>query len=126
MKLKEIENENILAILQYGSSVDETKHQFSDIDICIVAPGIIKEEKEKITRENSIDQKTDIKFFEDLPVILKNEIIIKNKPIYISDEIKLFEYFLYWKKIYQNFIPMHKTAKKTISERLKIWKSKKK
>ena len=117
------EIDNVIAILQYGSSLDNTQHVFSDTDICIVAPKTSKKEKIEILRKLATNEKFDIKFFEDLPILLKYEVIKKNKTLFVSNENDLLEYFLFWKKVYESFVPHYKTAKKTIAERLEKWKS---
>lgn len=116
----------VLAILTYGSSIDATNHAYSDTDICVVAPSIDKTAKEKLWRSLSIDPHVDVKFFEDLPVILKHEVILRHRVMYVQDELKLLEYFLFWQKVYERFFPYYKKAKKTLQERLTQWKSKKK
>ena len=123
---EKIEKSNVIAILQYGSSIENTHHKFSDIDICIVAPEISKKEKEKLLHQMNSKEKHDVKFFEDLPIMLKHEVINKNKPLELNDSDKLIEYFLFWEKIYQDFAPHYKVAKKSLSERLEKWNKKKK
>lgn len=118
--------ENVLAILQFGSSIDNTNHKFSDVDICVVAPKISKKEKEKLLHEMHTKEDLDVKFFEDLPIMLKHEVISKNKALEVNNSIELTEYFLFWEKIYQDFAPHYKVAKKRLSERLEKWSKKKK
>ncbi len=117
--------DKILAVLQYGSSLDKTSHAYSDTDICIVAPGIDVKAKEQVLRTIARNDGIDVKFFEDLPEVIKYEVIRKNHAHYVKDHAALLEYFLFWQKACGRFMPHHKTAQKTLRERIEQWKSRK-
>lgn len=97
-----IENKNILGILLYGSYIKNVETSKSDIDICIVAPSENKVELlafifDKI---NVVSKKFDIRFFSELPLYIKIQIIEEGELIYSLDELDLYEYFYFYRKLW--------------------------
>jgi len=91
------QNPKILGILLYGSALDENNTVLNDIDICIVAPNqnlyeIYQFIMRHLTR-HLIEY--DIRFFEELPLDIKGEIMDHGIVIYASDEPALYEYFFF-------------------------------
>lgn len=125
MEIPLLVKKHVLAVLHYGSSIDGTAHAYSDIDLCIVAPTIATEKKKQIGVYFA-SKNYDVKFFDELPIILKMEVMRCHRVLYISDECRLFEHFLFWQKIYDHFAPYHYRARNTLKSRLKQWKSRKK
>lgn len=117
--------EGVLAILIHGSQVDATHHAFSDVDICIVAPDINARSKRALLHSLSSHAGIDAHFFEDLPLMIKKDIICKNRSLFVCDEGELHSYFLFWQKVYESFVPTYVCAKQHASERFALWKSKK-
>ncbi len=99
-ELKELQNE-ILAILIYGSLAKGKKNEKSDIDICIVAPytdtGRLYTKLLPLMKENY-----DIKIFEDMPLFLKMEVIKNHKIVYTKNVYQLYEYFYRFRKIWKD------------------------
>ena len=108
-KLKKIsqtimENKKVLAVLLFGSQLDE-EHvtERSDIDICIVAPEhpdplSLELEAYKVFKEEIFD----VKVFERLPLYLKVEVIKKHVVIHARDPPSLYEYFYFYRKLWED------------------------
>ena len=97
-----IENKNILGILLYGSYIKNVETSKSDIDICIVAPS---ENKVKLLafildKINVVSKKFDIRFFSELPLYIKIQVIEEGQLIYSLDEFDLYEYFYFYRKLW--------------------------
>lgn len=97
-----IENKNILGILLYGSYIKNVETSKSDIDICIVAPS---EKKVKLlafilNKINVVSKKFDIRFFSELPLYIKIQVIEEGQLIYSLDEFDLYEYFYFYRKLW--------------------------
>lgn len=120
-------NQNILAVLAFGSQVEGRAHAFSDVDICLVMPRA----SEKTRRETllkisgTLPEKYDVKVFEDLPLMLKGEVIKNNNALFIRNENELHGYLWNEKKIYDDYQHQYKLAHTPLKERLKKWKKRK-
>jgi len=97
--------DDILAILLYGSVAKGEETQRNDIDICIISPSC----KDKLGLLNEIyrkldvfSKKYDIRFFEELPLYIQINIIENNKIIYSKDVYELYEYFYYFRKLWED------------------------
>lgn len=97
--------DDILAILLYGSVVKGEDTPHSDIDICIVAPSC----KDKRSLLNEIYRKLDVylkkydvRFFEELPLYIQINILENNKIIYSKNVYELYEYFYYFRKLWDD------------------------
>lgn len=120
--------QGILAVLLFGSRTKKQEHAFSDYDICLVIPRTTTKERARLLFNLSgrLSETYDLKVFEDLPIMLKGEVIKNNETIYVKDDDELFEYLWHWKKIYDDFQYQYRLAYATPLERLKKWKQKKK
>lgn len=78
------------AILIFGSFIEGNAR---DIDICIVKPV----DKEDIYKKAN---KYDIHIFEELPLYIKMS-IIKNNIILFGDKYELYEYFYFYRKLWE-------------------------
>lgn len=111
-------NENILAILLYGSVLRGEESPRSDIDICIVAP-FSKKKKDLINKINRnldvFSKKYDIRLFEELPLYIQAQIIQAHQIIYVKDIYELFEYFYYFRKIWEEQAPRNKVTDEELS-----------
>ncbi|MBU4220528.1 MAG: nucleotidyltransferase domain-containing protein [Euryarchaeota archaeon] len=93
----------ILAILLYGSVAKGEDTPQSDIDICIVAPsckdkkGLLNEIYRKL---DVYSKKYDVRFFEELPLYIQINIIENNRIIYSKNVYDLYEYFYYFRKLW--------------------------
>ena len=97
-----IDQFSIEGILIFGSYAKENQTNKSDIDICIVAPN---EDNYQIytflsANLNIVAKKYDIKFFRDLPLYLKIQIIEEGIVIFSRDELDLYEYFYPYRKLW--------------------------
>lgn len=108
VKEKELKNEfvflkeKVLGILLYGSYAKGEETPKSDVDICIVVGN--REKMDKILREvlRKIDKDYDIKLFEELPLHIKMNIIENNKIILTKDRTELYEYFYFYRKLWED------------------------
>jgi predicted nucleotidyltransferase len=99
-ELKELQN-NVLAILIYGSVAKGSENERSDIDICIVAPNA--KSSHLYTKLLPLVRKNyDIKIFEDMPLFLKMEVIKNHKIVYAKNVYQLYEYFYKFRKIWKD------------------------
>lgn len=94
----------VLAILLYGSVAKGEETPRSDVDICIIAPAC--KDKAYLLREvfKNIDvfsKKYDVRIFEELPLYLQIQVIQQHEVIYAKDVYELYEYFYYFRKLWQ-------------------------
>jgi len=100
MRLRELQND-VLAILIYGSVAKGKENERSDIDICIVAPDA--ERSHLYTKLLPLfKEKYDIKIFEDMPLFLKMEVIKNHKIVYAKNVYQLYEYFYKFRKLWKD------------------------
>lgn len=97
-------NEDIMALLLYGSQITKYATLKSDIDICIVTPNQDLHYMYKFVMHNLKNnvEKYDIRFFEELPLHLQGEIIENGVVIICKDEPALFEYFFKYRKLWND------------------------
>lgn len=113
------EDSGILAVLLFGSMVEEKDHVKSDIDIAIVVPGsspyyydcdgvnyenvLSSDILMKVFRKiDIISENLDVHIFEDLPLHIKMDIIENHELIYTSDKIGMYEYFYNYRKLWDD------------------------
>ena len=105
--------DDILGILLYGSLAAGEDSGRSDIDISIVAPAI--DDKIGFSRRilSSVrDARYDVRVFELMPLYLKAEVVEKGEVIYTKNIFKLYEYFYYFRKIWEDQKHRQKLSKK--------------
>lgn len=92
----------VVGILLFGSYVEDNQTNRSDIDICVVAPEAdhFKLYSEFLLKINVVLKKYDIKFFTELPLYLKIQVIENGILIYSPNELDLYEYFYYFRKLW--------------------------
>ncbi|MEF8836167.1 MAG: nucleotidyltransferase domain-containing protein [Candidatus Thermoplasmatota archaeon] len=112
-------DERVLAVLLFGSKVEEEDHAKSDIDIGIVVPGSssfyydcegVSDEKasgEKVLMKvfrkvNTVSKNYDVHIFEELPLHIKMDIIENHEVIYTSDKLGMHEYFYNYRKLWKD------------------------
>ncbi|MCE8423047.1 MAG: nucleotidyltransferase domain-containing protein [Candidatus Methanoperedens sp.] len=97
--------DDIIAILLYGSIAKGEDTPRSDIDICIVSPsckdrlGLLNEIFRKL---DVFSKKYDVRFFEELPLYIQINVIEKNNILYVNDVYDLYEYFYYFRKLWED------------------------
>ncbi len=100
-------NKNVKFIVLFGSQAQYTANALSDIDIAIYYKGT---EKQRFTFQRlvagTLPTKVDVKIFQDLPTLLKNE-VLKGKIIYYDNYEFLIEQFVNVIKEYRYFEKYH-------------------
>ena len=113
------EDDRVLAVLLFGSVLEEKDHVQSDIDIALVVPGYssfyydcegISKEKVKssdvlmkVFREiDTVSKDLDVHIFEDLSLHIKTDIIENHEIVYASDELGMYEYFFNYRKLWDD------------------------
>ena len=108
-------HDDVLGILLYGSLAAGEDSERSDIDISIVAPVI--DDKIGFSRRilsNVRDARYDVRVFELMPLYLKAEVVEKGEVIYTKNIFKLYEYFYYFRKIWDDQKHRQKLSKKEV------------
>ena len=114
-----IKRKDILAVLLFGSHAKYEQDARSDVDICVVAPSC--NDKLELLKEiyKNLDvygKKYDVRIFEDLPLYIKIDVIESNEIIYAKDVYELYEYFYYFRKLWQDQEPRQKLTKEELAE----------
>ena len=107
--------DDVLGILLYGSLAAGVDSERSDIDISIVAPVI--DDKIGFSRRilSSVrDARYDVRVFELMPLYLRAEVIEGGEVIYTKNIFKLYEYFYYFRKIWDDQKHRQKLSKKEV------------
>ncbi len=107
--------DDVLGILLYGSLAAGVDSERSDIDISIVAPVI--DDKIEFSRRilsNVRDARYDVRMFELMPLYLKAEVVEKGEIIYTKNIFKLYEYFYYFRKIWDDQKRRQKLSKNEV------------
>ena len=92
-------NNEIQAILLFGSTVTGDRTARSDVDVCIVVP--TAQDRVEILRSawRHIGGKYDLWLFEELPLYIQAEVIQHHQVLHRSDLPALFEYFYPFRKL---------------------------
>ena len=119
-----LRNENILAVLLFGSLAKEEIGP-RDIDICVIAPNTnAKQIMKKIWQKVDVAaKKYDVYCFEELPLYIRWEIIDNHKIIWAKNEGELYEYFYYFRKLYEDQKHRMQISKEDILKMLHTSKS---
>ena len=107
--------DDVLGILLYDSLAAGVDSERSDIDISIVAPAI--DDKSGFSRRilsNVRDARYDVRVFELMPLYLKAEVVEKGEIIYTKNIFKLYEYFYYFRKIWDDQKRRQKLSKNEV------------
>lgn len=103
-------DEEVQAILAFGSFVTGENSPRSDIDVCIVAPAA-QDRVEMIRRAwRQVGGKYDLWLFEELPLYIQAEILSKHQIIFCMDIPALFEYFYPFRKRISEMIHRQRVA----------------
>lgn len=99
-----IQNKDILGILLFGSYAVGDQTNRSDIDICVVAPNEdpVKFLSYILQNINVSKKKYDIRLFQELPLYIKIRIIHNGILIYSPDKYDLYEYFYFYRKLWND------------------------
>ncbi len=100
-----LSDDRISGLFLFGSWAEGSQYQKSDIDLCFV----IVNRKEVLEVYHSIMEHAenyrnqyDIRFFEELPFLIKIEIINKGIPILANDVNAVYEYFFRYRKLWED------------------------
>jgi len=112
---------DLLGVLLYGSVIKGEETPRSDIDICLVAPTCM--DKAGLLREvhRSLDvfsKKYDVRIFEELPLYIQIQIIENHEIIYTKDVYEMFEYFYYFRKLWEDQASRQHVTKEELSAML--------
>lgn len=113
------EDERVLAVLLFGSFVEDERHSQSDIDVTVVVPGAsyhyydcegvseervdIKDVLLKVFRKvDTVSKNYDVHIFEELPLHIQYRIIEEHEVIYTADRLGMHEYFYNYRKLWND------------------------
>ena len=101
-------DENVLAVLLFGSGVKGQLNSRSDRDFCVVAPeirdiGEMRSLLKKIyVNLDVVGKRYDVWLFEELPLYMKLQVIGAHKVVFCRDLPGLYEYFYFYRKIWND------------------------
>ena len=97
-----IEKKKIIGILLYGSYIDNKTTNRSDIDICVVAPDEDMHNLLSYVLQNiNVNLKQyDIRFFSELPLYIKINVVEDGILVYSPNKLDLYEYFYTFRKLW--------------------------
>jgi predicted nucleotidyltransferase len=97
-----IHEKEILGIMLYGSYLTNSETKRSDIDICIIAPNEEGGRLLSLLWSNKDLGRFDIRLFTELPLFIKIQVIENGKLIYSSNKYDLYEYFYFFRKLWED------------------------
>ena len=98
----------VLAVLLFGSGAKGKLNSRSDRDFCVVAPeirgiGEMRSLLKKIyVNLDVVGKRYDVWLFEELPLYMKLQVIGAHKVVFCRDLPGLYEYFYFYRKIWEN------------------------
>lgn len=93
-------NKAVESIMQFGSSLN--RKNFRDIDLCIFTVRKISLKK-RLEMIRELSGKYDISFYDDLPLNLRREVLVKGKILFTKDYYKLLKEMQYLEREYPRF-----------------------
>ena len=98
------DQDEVLAVLMYGSQVTGDTHERSDIDICIVAPKAESYDvMSKVWNNVNTEKKNyDVHTFEELPLYIQKSVIEDHEIILTKDYGQLQEYLYRYRQIWKD------------------------
>ncbi len=101
-------DENVLAVLLFGSGAKDQLSIRSDRDFCVVAPeirdraGMRSLLKKIYVNLDVVGKRYDVWLFEELPLYMKLQVIENHKVVFCMDLPELYEYFYFYRKIWDD------------------------
>ena len=101
-------DKNVLAVLLFGSGAKGKLNSRSDRDFCVVAPeirdiGEMRSLLKKIyVNLDVVGKRYDIWLFEEFPLYMKHQVIGAHKVVFCRDLPGLYEYFYFYRKIWED------------------------
>jgi predicted nucleotidyltransferase len=96
------QEKKIVGIILYGSHLNDSETNRSDIDICIVAPDEEAGNLLSFIWTQKDLEKYDIRLFTELPLFIKIQVIEDGKLIYSPNKYDLYEYFYFFRKLWED------------------------
>jgi hypothetical protein len=100
------DDEEVLAILLFGSAARDDADQRSDRDICIVAPEL-SDARTRLVFLRAIFERLDVTgkrydlwFFEELPLYMKIQVVEHHEVIVCRDLPALYEYLYFYRRLW--------------------------
>jgi predicted nucleotidyltransferase len=100
------DDEEVLALLPFGSAARDDADPRSDRDICIVAPELREARTRRMflraifERLDVREKRYDLWFFEELPLYLKIQVIEHHEVILCRDLPALYEYLYFYRRLW--------------------------
>lgn len=103
--LKQVsQDEDVLAVILFGSAARNELHEHSDIDICLVLyPKRWGAEELAQKRLEYLHFDFDIKLFQQLPLYVRSRVLKEGKVLLVKDEDKLYEVAIRTAKEFEDF-----------------------
>ncbi len=101
-------DENVLAVLLFGSGAKDQLSTRSDRDFCVVAPeirdraGMRSLLKKIYVNLDVVGKRYDVWLFEEFPLYMKFQVIENHKVVFCRDLPGLYEYFYFYRKIWKD------------------------
>lgn len=99
-----VEKKGVLGILLFGSYASDQQTNRSDIDICVVAPRTDNHElfSHILSNIDIRSKKYDVRMYSELPIHIQIRVIEKGILIYSPNKLDLYEYFYFYRKIWED------------------------
>ncbi len=100
-----LSDDRISGLFLFGSWAEGSQYQKSDIDLCFVVVNrkeILEIYHTIMEHAENYRNQYDIRFFEELPFLIKIEIINKGIPILANDVNAVYEYFFRYRKLWED------------------------
>jgi hypothetical protein len=87
------QDEEILAVLIFGSAARDEEVPFSDVDICLVMrpksfePTALSHKRLEYMKDNSLD----VRIFQQLPLYIRVRVLKEGRILFVRDEDQLYE-----------------------------------
>ena len=101
-----LEEPRILGLFLFGSQTTGDETTKSDVDLCFIVPNksqIVEMYQWIMKHGYSFSDEYDIRFFEELPIQIKIQIIEKGIPLVARDVLDVYEYFWKYRQIWEDY-----------------------
>jgi len=95
-------DDDVLAVLLFGSQVTGDTNERSDIDICVVAPEVEPIKMMRKVWRNLKTEKYDVHTFEELSLKMKHQVIEDYEVVYVIDRRELKEYLHRYRQVWND------------------------
>ena len=97
-------DDRILGLFLFGSHAEGSSTPLSDIDLCFIVPNtkiFLPIYNSLMSHAENYRDSYDIRFFEEFPLPLQMEIITKGIPVLAKDVNAVYEYFFYYRRLWE-------------------------